>query len=510
LEDRTIAETACCLGIKPETARKRVARALDRLRAGLARRGITATEPAAASAIGAIAARTLQPPIHADTAWRSVPPGGENGSAFSLASDILRSLRLATLRKLVAAGVAVIAVGGLAAAVAQNTSPTTGAGPSIATTAPATRQQPPMVNLPDAIRTALTRNAEQLNPLTVSWTRQGSSPLGAEGMAAAMKLSLDLARAAIRTGYFSLTFQDGKFLGVLSDVPLDAQGAAATAQTTVFDGQIFFRTFSIGANRQGIVEWRVNKWDMRKYGAVEEESSFLNSQYFQAIGLPLGDLIVDLKHHRPASSNILRLMERGARVTRIDEETLAGKALTRVELMIENEVRRDALSKTPESLAAAEAEIVKSRLSRQERNYRLAIINALRKSRELPAERLQIFYLDPALNYAVRRIEQRYEDGTLLSQTNCDNFEKLPGREVWLPRRCIEGSFETLDVGVYLKEPPYVTTYEVTSFSTDRIADERFAVASVMTPGVVVKDETYDPPAEYKVGEDGSPQPLIR
>src|SRR5881296_90918 len=56
LEDRTLREVGARLGLKENAARMRVARALEKLRALLARRGITSTESglAAALAIGVL------------------------------------------------------------------------------------------------------------------------------------------------------------------------------------------------------------------------------------------------------------------------------------------------------------------------------------------------------------------------------------------------------------------------------------------------------------------------
>ena len=94
LEGRTMSQTAAALGITIEAARKRLTRALERLRDKLGRRGGGRNAALGATAVAsALAAVTSGPAAHVSASQiaADVIAGGSNGNAFTLASQVLRA-----------------------------------------------------------------------------------------------------------------------------------------------------------------------------------------------------------------------------------------------------------------------------------------------------------------------------------------------------------------------------------------------------------------------------------
>lgn len=143
LEGKTIPQTAELLGVSHETARKRLSRALERLRGKLARRGSAIETSSIILAAGTISAAAAG--ANAEQFASKAAAGGENGNAFSLASDLIRMFRVSLLRKvavgLVAAGLC--ATGVIGATIAQR-----GAAPRLSTTPTTVATQPAFEVIP--------------------------------------------------------------------------------------------------------------------------------------------------------------------------------------------------------------------------------------------------------------------------------------------------------------------------------------------------------------------------
>ena len=112
----------------------------------------------------------------------------------------------------------------------------------------------------------------------------------------------------------------------------------------------------------------------------------------------------------------------------------------------------------------------------------------------LPTERTYIIYLDPALNYAVRRSEERYGD-TLLQRIDHEKFRDVGGRGVWLPLKSTTSYYFTnMLPGRYYSEPILFDVSEVTELSGEPVPENQFVLQSV--PGEQVFDRTVAGHAE--------------
>jgi RNA polymerase sigma factor (sigma-70 family) len=119
-ENKSHKEVGALLGMSEETARRRVSRAVEKLRAGFASRGIIVTTVALAAAFGAHGAQAA-PAGLASSLTAAAFAKASAGSASTLASakGILKLMALANLKLAVVAGVSVLAAVGTTAVILQ-------------------------------------------------------------------------------------------------------------------------------------------------------------------------------------------------------------------------------------------------------------------------------------------------------------------------------------------------------------------------------------------------------
>ncbi len=133
LEERPIAEIAQRLELSHDATRKRVTRALERLRGKLA-----GHQTIGIAAIAGVLSAGGASSSHASAAAiaSTAVAGGQNGSAFTLAANVIRGIRLMTMAKAaVVVTMVVISAGAVTSAVVQ-----TKARPPVAATQPAAAQ----------------------------------------------------------------------------------------------------------------------------------------------------------------------------------------------------------------------------------------------------------------------------------------------------------------------------------------------------------------------------------
>jgi RNA polymerase sigma factor (sigma-70 family) len=503
LEGRTTAQTAEMLAVSVEAARKRVSRALQRLRERLMRRGVVVSSAGIASAVGAIttggtsSASAAQLPI-------TVVAGGKGGAAFSLASEVLRVTRFAALQK--AAAVIVLCLGltagliGVAAAQHDNAD---NAPVAPAATQPLRPTTNPLasyrsIELPETIRKALAHNARQLSPITVSFTVQNYSRLSVPELAKAMKIDEEIAEYdANQGGRLVSTWQDGKYYGSDKQIPRVTCRQVHDVEIS-FDGQDLYvgDMYKIRDGRESHI---LSIERLANYSA-DTKGTFASPWYFELAGLHLPMTWGELKSSAPATSVVMRLIEQGAKLTDIDEVELDGRKLTRLRLVMENTRRRDAeqidLEKFEQEVFGKHSP--ESDESRQNR------VEAVRKARQLPEQVIHVLWLDPQLNYALRRSEVQYDGGILLRRETCDDFRPLAGRDVSLPYRIVRENFTAdSNPGVYFTPALSGSVTEVKDVKLDPAPDETF-ILDYRFPGTDIVD-LRDPDNEQKfvVDEDG-------
>ena len=130
-----------------------------------------------------------------------------------------------------------------------------------------------------------------------------------------------------------------------------------------------------------------------------------------------------------------------------------------------------------------------------------------RKLIDGPEHIVHTLWLDPKLHFALRRYEQ-HRAGALHARRTCDDFAKLPEREVYLPRKVVTENFHPgRDPYVVEAEPIVIHTSELKEMNRARVADDAF-VPKITTPDASFRDHRDNPeqPSENQINEDGIPQ----
>jgi hypothetical protein len=368
---------------------------------------------------------------------------------------------------------------------------------------PATRPQRAM-QLPDEIRRALARNAEQVGPITVAWSYRSQSPLSVEQAMEILKTSDYLADCNAHGSYdLRLSWQDGKYRALhrADDWPSKLYPGRDELEYT-FDGQVM----CLGAtyNRPNEPASRtLSKVTVKVLEADEKHSSdsqFVGAEFFDSAGLRMPVRLGDLKERAPVRFEILHMIDHGARLVGIDTSELEGRKLVRLEILAEDPDRRAAEKVDTDTLY----EFLRTNTFDGE-EYDRACIEGIKLKRTLPEQRIYVFYLDPQFDYAIRRSEQRYDGGILLSRVDRDDFQKLPERDLYLPRRIVRHRFTDTNVATtYFKDPVVTGTIEVTSIDVEPLPEDHF-ILDYREPGTQIY-ERLEPGSHkmFEVDDDGN------
>ena len=225
------------------------------------------------------------------------------------------------------------------------------------------------------------------------------------------------------------------------------------------------------------------------------------------------------------SSAVLAGLNQGWKLLSVQNTQLDGRPLVRVDLEWANPIQvsavkydlealRKRIEKERQSFEKQSAKLnaeQKDKLNRslaQQENMAIAI----EAERKLPATRRYSFYLDPQLHYAVRRLDQSYGPDTLLVRSNCSEFQQIPGRNVWLPKK-IESQFhQSVSAPDTVSKDNFVSqTLSVSAISGDCVSDDAFRVEYEATPGTIVRDGTVRAKCS-KLGSmqlDGADDPYV-
>ncbi len=334
--------------------------------------------------------------------------------------------------------------------------------------------------LPDEIRGALERNATQLSPITVSWTKQARTSLS---QTEALKVLHMSDRSSAGSFFAAKTrrsiWQDGKIYNWLRS-GLDEDTEAEHS----FDGSVLYMGSPGTRLPDGSLQPSLSKHAVASLPDQRPEARYMPDDYFDTIGLPLPTTVGDLKASRSCRSEIMSLLDSGAYLKAVEDVELDRRRVVRVTLVGPN----------PERLAADQVDLAKEealvRTGPMTEEQIKRYLGTIRQKQALPATRVLAFYLDPEIHYAMRRREERYEDGTLLHRTNYEEYEKLEGRKVWLPRRYTVDHYTYWDIPSIVHESPiFSDVIEVSEFVLKPVPDEQF-VLNYTAAGTWISDDT--------------------
>jgi RNA polymerase sigma factor (sigma-70 family) len=389
------------------------------------------------------------------------------------------------------------------------------------------------LKLPAAVQQALEENARLVSPIGVTCTTRIESRLSHDETLERLHMT-GAARPdrLFEERPFRVVWQDQKFYiwnkfhaGEIGDLK-SAGFTEITFDGRVYSiGSVFERPKELNLAAQGMAakspqNSRPNRAGMNSGSLIKEPVAKVLRQpvpgglgasmpYFRpeiglvfppdSHGISEGGRIVEQKLR--SESAILDFASRGGELISIENVRLEGKPCLRIELEAPNPLRRMAETIDREKIRR-DLEMSRERSKRQEESLR-----KLDEMATLPETRRYVYYLDPELHYAVRRCEQRYGADTLLSRTDCSQFEQIPGRQLWLPRRVEEQLHEYPTVpGTVFQEAFLTQIAEVSAFDGNRVPDETFRL-EYTAPGTIVRDGTDSATAQSKDGSVGSMVP---
>jgi RNA polymerase sigma factor (sigma-70 family) len=516
------AEAARQLGWPEGTLKVRLMRARSLLAKRLTRQGVALSVGTLAAVLShKVASAAVPAALLSSTAKAAGAVAATSGVSTSagaktaaLVKGVAKSLFLGKT------AVAVVAAGATVAAVLAVTPPKK----------PAVEPPPPTTSttgLPPVVEQALRENARQLTPITVACTAQMSSQLPPTETFDRLKLNpfsrSDRFFSAI---HGRIIWQDNKVYSSVKSPIGSAGDKQATSQSDIlYDGvsrvvlmgssyipstEFLDQQKKQGANIAPVIrnltkEPLANVVERLSTGRVAADMT-----YFQpAMGLvlapsPGGPAGGQHQQTLNPGSAILAGLSNGWKLISVGNTQLEGRSLVRIELEGDNTIRSCAM--------AFDLKAQRLNLQRQRENFekQLPRLNAQQKEmllrsqkqqedqvqlieaqRQLPATRRYAFYLDPQLHYAVRRLDQSYGVDTLLSRSDCTQFEQIPGRDLWLPKK-VETQlheFYTLP-GTFLKDSFLSFTTTASAISGDRISDDAFKLDYETLPGTIVRDGT--------------------
>ena len=342
--------------------------------------------------------------------------------------------------------------------------------------------------LPEELAAALQQNVADLDPCGVSWTEQYEPPPEIDRRAAIDGLGVEEpTETYFAPRVYRICWNAGRIYQSSINPVIDADGHLATdASETAFDGAIFYlgKPNPGGVKRKRVRQPRLLKDSVdtliKMNGAYAQ---YMVTDYFENAGFRLPCRAHEFRAPTFRSVIAALMLEKGD-LTSVARETLRGKIVACVRITAENPEWREAQET---DIEARDKLLRKSGNSKQQNADEL---DWIRKRRELPPQRLFAFYLDPTLRYAVSRREERYPDGRLISTCDCSDFHQVPGRGVWLPRRCVVQNYSSASaVGKVSATPLMLQTFVLNSCSAKEISQTQF-VLNYTKAGTMVSDTT--------------------
>jgi hypothetical protein len=331
--------------------------------------------------------------------------------------------------------------------------------------------------LPPEIRAALEHNAAQLGPVTVEVLQVFELPGSREEAGA----RINLRPPSTPEFYFADRVHRWSWQGGMLYSKTTYPGWRTSSTEASFDGRILYlgrpdTELPDGQRQPGLLKSNPTRLDAN--------NPYIRTEYFEAAGYQLPARGGEMGRVRDAHSRVIGAMREGGTLIRVGDAELDGVAVTRLDIAYPNPARKVA---EETDLEALEAELRNGFNTEEHVQRELAWI---RRNREAPERRLYSFYLDPALHYAVRQIDDRYEDGRLFTRIVNGDFEELDGRGVWLPRytRTDYHSWPSItEVGT--PEPLFSRVFTRKVADGAAIEEGRFSLAYT-EPGALIADDT--------------------
>lgn len=337
------------------------------------------------------------------------------------------------------------------------------------------------------LRAALTRNAKQLSPITISWAMGDFSSSPPAQAIRDLRLTVARPEDFFFKSHFRLSWQDGQVHVFQSGANNRWPGEWA------FDGTILY----YGA----LDTLQLFKHRISNLAKTDPDSGCIEQSYLEEAGLRIPALNKELGKKKDAESVLLVLLDGGGKLRSIAVVDSAGHTLVRVAVVAPDPDHVGAVKMNP---AKYEAHLRNGANSEELIQTEL---RALRAMREGPKERIFEFDFDPSRGYAVVRRQERYDEGRVIVRVTNDDFQRVKGRDVWLPYTSKIEFFTWPSIfGEFLKTPLFLRNYQVSKVDTSPISDDRFSL-NYTQPGAEVFGDVDDIPAVKKDKPEPPSQP---
>ncbi len=332
-------------------------------------------------------------------------------------------------------------------------------------------------DLPAEIKNDLTANAKALSPLSIKW-KQEIRPLVAEGKAAeSFKLPNPLPPEYLTPRQCEFSFSGTKIRASV-DTPLWG------LREQSFDGDILY----IGNHDNRAEAGPVNAQPTLSKNRIEDfadehpNDKWLTMDYFATTGFWFPQTSLELSQRVPPESALLKFLSANGKIVSINKPDADGL----IGILIEApDPAQQRFAKV--DLKAVESEL-RNGLNTEDHIQRE--LDALKRLQALPHNKRFAFYLDPAKRHAVLRYQELTQNDEVLLDARHDKFEKIEGRDLWLPRRTLINYHTWASIaGIALKDPVLQQVIEVSSVQSPA-ADFAFSLDYQNLPGATIYDNT--------------------
>lgn len=286
--------------------------------------------------------------------------------------------------------------------------------------------------LPDQVVHALQDNAAAVNHLTVSWKEVRSSRLGLDGLLEFIERPDS--KAFFHPIYREVVYQEGTLCYNTRYTQWIAGEFIEVNSDCTFDGELLY----VGDNTDIIPSVAIHD---REFLATHYPETFVYyADYIEAAGFKAYNQYRTI--HRQVESDLLHLIGEGAQAkTRPDSVTNGVPCL-----MVETTM----------------------------------------------PDRHDVFWLDPAMQYAVRRHEKYNEQQALLQVTENDRFVELPSPRVWMPQASRVDDYTWPTVPDRIEAEPIMSNdLVVNELSQKTWTPDRFVI-DYTRPGTFVLDSRQE------------------
>ncbi|CAN5493878.1 hypothetical protein BH09PLA1_BH09PLA1_36950 [soil metagenome] len=366
--------------------------------------------------------------------------------------------------------------------------------------------QPVSIPLPAAIEKALTRNAEQLGPsITIAWKQRHGAHLSADEYAKVCKVMPAHADWAVNRQFdCRVTWQGAKFIQTRVDRLWATKKQRETDSLTYsFDGEDFY-CWELTAPENGDASYeRVSGYSLANFPSNEHMGPWMTwsrGGVLESAGYRMPGGIRDITGKVPTCSMVHALLDAGARLVSVNTVELDGRQLIRLCFVQEDPEHVAALKKDLEQYAEQLRGTAEPEESQRE------LVELMRRKQERKEELTHLYWLDPSLNYALRQSE-RHLGGVLHTRTICDDFAKVPQRDLFFPRKIVNEDFHA---GRHperrFDKPIWRCVSEVTDIDPVKLDGKSF-IPKIVTGSAEFTDSRDDPDHQITaiINEDSIP-----